>query len=267
MRRTHVQGFRGLIILAAVMALGLTGCDYWPPALLAQLEQLRNHVQDISDERSRLETQLRESVLGKDDLQVKLQKLSDENQTLRDRIAHLEKKVASRKSTRAVASKSVSSKRIARTPSRARAARVLAVQRPPMTGKDVKAVQRGLKRIGVPVDLDGVYGVDTRAAVRWFQRKHDLRVDGVVGPGTRSAIDREASRQNHARVVRLRQPIMQGADVKMIQKALRHAGLSVRVDGAFGSRTRNAVRSFQRELGLRADGVVGPATRSALGLS
>lgn len=148
MRRTHVQGFRGLIILAAVMGLGLTGCDYWPPALLAQLEQLRNHVQDISDERSRLETQLRESVLGKDDLQVKLQKLSDENQTLRDRIAHLEKKVASRKSTRAVASKSVSSKRIARTPSRARAARVLAVQRPPMTGKDVKAVQRGLKRIG-----------------------------------------------------------------------------------------------------------------------
>ncbi len=267
MRRPHVQGFRGLIILAAVMALGLTGCDYWPPALLAQLEQLRNHVQDLSDERARLDAQLRESVVGKDDLQAKLQELSRENQTLRDRIARLERTTTSQRRKLAVASKSMSSKRIARKPSRARAARVLAMQRPPMKGKDVKAVQRGLKRIGVPVDLDGVYGVNTRAAVRWFQRKHDLRVDGVVGPGTRSAIDREAARQNHARVVRLQTPIMQGADVKVIQKALRHAGLSVRVDGAFGSKTRDAVKSFQREFGLRADGVVGPATRSALGVS
>ncbi|MEE8493765.1 MAG: peptidoglycan-binding protein [Nitrospirales bacterium] len=267
MRRPHVQGFRGSIILAAVMALGLTGCDYWPPALLAQLEQLRNHVQDLSDERARLDAQLRESAVGKDDLQAKLQELSRKNQTLRDRIARLERTTTSQRRKLAVASKSMSSTSIARTPSRARAARVLAMQQPPMKGKDVKTVQRGLKRIGVPVDLDGVYGVDTRAAVRWFQRKHDLRVDGVVGPGTRSAIEREAARQNHVRVVRLRQPIMQGADVKMIQKALRHAGLSVRVDGAFGSRTRDAVKSFQRELGLRADGVVGPATRSALGLS
>jgi peptidoglycan hydrolase-like protein with peptidoglycan-binding domain len=43
----------------------------------------------------------------------------------------------------------------------------------------IAAVQRAL---GLPAD--GVYGRRTRAAVRRFQRRHDLTVDGVIGPET-----------------------------------------------------------------------------------
>jgi hypothetical protein len=46
-------------------------------------------------------------------------------------------------------------------------------------GGTVAAVQRAL---GLPAD--GVYGRRTRAAVRRFQRRHDLTVDGVIGPET-----------------------------------------------------------------------------------
>jgi peptidoglycan hydrolase-like protein with peptidoglycan-binding domain len=50
-------------------------------------------------------------------------------------------------------------------------------------GTTVKAVQRAL---GVPAD--GIYGRQTKRAVRRFQRSHGLTVDGVSGPRTLEAL-------------------------------------------------------------------------------
>ena len=55
-----------------------------------------------------------------------------------------------------------------------------------------------------------------------------------------------------------------GEDVKQIQKALAGVGLAVIVDGIYGQNTKAAVEAFQREHGLTADGVVGPATLAKL---
>ncbi len=38
-----------------------------------------------------------------------------------------------------------------------------------------------------------------------------------------------------------------------------------RATGYFGHKTKYAVKAFQRDVGLRADGIVGPRTRAALG--
>jgi resuscitation-promoting factor RpfB len=51
------------------------------------------------------------------------------------------------------------------------------------SGSSVAAVQRAL---GVPAD--GVYGPQTRRAVRRFQRAHGLTVDGIAGPQTLAAL-------------------------------------------------------------------------------
>jgi peptidoglycan hydrolase-like protein with peptidoglycan-binding domain len=59
---------------------------------------------------------------------------------------------------------------------------------------------------------------------------------------------------------------MQGDDVRALQQALTNAGVPVTLDGTFGTSTDAAVRRFQQQKGLTVDGVVGPATRSALGL-
>ena len=59
---------------------------------------------------------------------------------------------------------------------------------------------------------------------------------------------------------------MQGDDVRQVQEALVKVKISVTVDGVFGSGTDKAVKQFQQQKGLTADGVVGPATRIELGL-
>lgn len=50
-------------------------------------------------------------------------------------------------------------------------------------GGTVKALQRAL---GIPAD--GIYGPQTRRAVRRFQRSHGLVVDGLAGPQTLAAL-------------------------------------------------------------------------------
>jgi len=69
------------------------------------------------------------------------------------------------------------------------------------------------------------------------------------------------------RVLLLAAPPMTGADVVAVQEALRRRSISPGpVDGAYGPTTAAAVRRFQGARGLVADGVVGPATRAALGV-
>jgi len=64
-------------------------------------------------------------------------------------------------------------------------------------------------------------------------------------------------------------PLAEGAEneaVSDLQTRLLAAGASPITDpkGLYGPSTRAAVESFQRQRGLRIDGVVGPMTRQAL---
>src|SRR5215210_3573030 len=115
-------------------------------------------------------------------------------------------------------------------------------------GPAVASVQRAL---GIPAD--GIFGRQTRRAVRAFQARNGLEVDGVVGPITRGAL---ASRSGS------RGPAPSRAITIAVQSRL-----GIPADGVYGPQSRAAVRAFQARHGLEVDGVVGPMTLAALGVS
>ena len=51
-------------------------------------------------------------------------------------------------------------------------------------GDSVKELQTILAKAGSTLAIDGIFGVGTQSAVRAFQSKHGLVVDGIVGPKT-----------------------------------------------------------------------------------
>lgn len=53
-------------------------------------------------------------------------------------------------------------------------------------GPDVRTLQKLLNEAGYDVTVDGKYGYETHNAVKDFQRKEGIDVDGSVGPQTRA---------------------------------------------------------------------------------
>ncbi|HHX67282.1 MAG TPA: peptidoglycan-binding protein [Gallicola sp.] len=61
-------------------------------------------------------------------------------------------------------------------------------------GEDVRKLQLALMFLGFDLrtyGADGIYGSETESAVRSFQKKHTLVVDGIAGPETLGKINSE----------------------------------------------------------------------------
>ena len=162
-----------------------------------------------------------------------------------------------------------------------------------------------LAQAALHVSVDGEFGPETEQAIRHFQRAKGLKVDGVVGPQTWHALDVSGERTlfpppsafpkpkpvhpHHAAQAQATEEEVEssqspegeprahtavigdhsgaprhrsGSPVRVLQEALH-----VSADGEMGPETEAAIRHFQARHGLEVDGVVGPATWSALGVS
>ncbi len=134
------------------------------------------------------------------------------------------------------------------------------------TGPVVAEVRDRLIRLNLlPKDSATAFEADMDAAVRAFQQQQGLTVDGIVGPETFRRLE-EARWRLGDRVLFFSAGHMQiGDDVLGLQRRLTDMGFdSGRVDGVFGPNTDHAVRDFQRNVGVKSDGVCGPATLRAL---
>jgi N-acetylmuramoyl-L-alanine amidase len=138
--------------------------------------------------------------------------------------------------------------------------------RPGDRGDSVRDLQARLAAAGHDPSADtvGYYGEATEAAVRAFQERRGLRVDGICGPQTWSSLV-EAGLALSDRLLYLRSPMLRGDDVAQLQRLLGSLGFDAgRVDGIFGPNTAAAVTEFQRNAGLPTDGICGPETVAAL---
>jgi N-acetylmuramoyl-L-alanine amidase len=131
-------------------------------------------------------------------------------------------------------------------------------------GERVRDLQARLTQCGCPVTLDGDFGEETGRAVRDFQTRRGLRVDGICGPDTWGALI-ESAWSLGDRLLYMHAPMLRGDDVNELQRRLNALGFDAgRQDGILGPETEHALRQFQRERGIEPDGVCGPATINAL---
>ncbi|MEH2069908.1 MAG: N-acetylmuramoyl-L-alanine amidase [Nostoc sp.] len=119
----------------------------------------------------------------------------------------------------------------------------------------IKRLQQTLNRLkitdkdGKTLVEDGINGSNTKSAIEKFQTIVGVQATGIAGPTTWNAINvilaKRIIRLNHAG----------GEVIRYLQYRL-----GVEVDGVYGPQSEAAMKNFQKQNGLQADGIVGPAT-------
>ncbi len=132
-------------------------------------------------------------------------------------------------------------------------------------GDAVRDVQQRLRRaLGIDALDEEGFGPLTLDAVRRFQRDRGLAADGIVGRDTMRALE-EARFALGDRLLWQTTEWLRGDDVRDLQNRLNRLGFDAGPeDGIFGPALTSALEEFQRNVGLRPDGVAGPHSVEAL---
>src|SRR6266542_1805305 len=127
------------------------------------------------------------------------------------------------------------------------------------TGHDVRRLQRifVMTKTLAPGNVTGTFDVTTEQAVKDFQQGAGLTVDGVVGPATWQALPADPNTPVLAHGA-------SGSVVTALQEGLKKYSTPATdpgpVDGDFGPKTEAAVKAYQQDRGVQADGIVGDQT-------
>lgn len=135
-------------------------------------------------------------------------------------------------------------------------------------GEAVKQLQQRLNATGLfTLTVDGIFGKKTEFAVRDFQQRKGLSVDGIAGPQTfakitpaqQKLVQVKKKQSSKAIISYPGHLIYKGSNDKENIKRVQRA-VGVDADGIFGPKTEAAVKAYQKKKKLKQDGIVGPAT-------
>jgi N-acetylmuramoyl-L-alanine amidase len=131
------------------------------------------------------------------------------------------------------------------------------------SGAAVAEVRSRLIHIGLlaPGTASDTFDDGLEHAVRTFQQERGLNVDGIVGKDTYRRLEEARWQLGDRRVYYVPGRLTVGDDVAEMQRRLNQLGFDAgRTDGFFGPQTDQALREFQRSVGIEVDGVCGPDT-------
>ncbi len=147
----------------------------------------------------------------------------------------------------------------------------LSVMRQGNQGSEVTQLQNKLKELGYFPDnlrVTGYFGRVTKQALVQFQRDNNLKADGVAGNNTLAALgvsetEKSASEpQTNTSTLRVGSS---GEAVRLLQLQLAvFEYYNGTINAEFNESTRTALMEFQKENGLKPDGVLNAETRQAL---
>lgn len=142
------------------------------------------------------------------------------------------------------------------------------------TGMAVSRLQQRLVELKYyTITPDGIYNSDDIAAVKHFQRVNNLPVTGIADLATQQTLytayalgaDKDVSPQPPQGSTGLLKIGSYGSEVSALQSRLITLNfLTGKIDGIYGTQTAAAVTAFQRANKLKADGLAGSATLTAL---
>jgi peptidoglycan hydrolase-like protein with peptidoglycan-binding domain len=145
-------------------------------------------------------------------------------------------------------------------------------------GKHVLALQLALRQEGYTyLKGTGTYAGETLRAVKDFQRKHHIKASGIVGSKTWQALvgkkpEGSTADHMHALAAFSLQPGERNQDklnilTNMLSRIYPYVD---QIDGysgpsdVYGPELQKIVRDFQKRAGIKASGIVGPKTVSAM---
>lgn len=143
---------------------------------------------------------------------------------------------------------------------------------------EVELLQWTLNQYGLKTTVDGIFGAKTDKNVRQYQKDKGLKVDGIVGVNTWVAIYAEHKNSGNEELPANLRALMNIApehqfilregsariEVELLQWTLNQYGSETTVDGVFGPETKRNVQQYQKDKGLKADGIVGVQTWAAI---
>jgi N-acetylmuramoyl-L-alanine amidase len=129
----------------------------------------------------------------------------------------------------------------------------------------IELISNTLLRLGFLTAPSDIFDEKLTQGIKAFQQERGLTATGVINEITARSLE-EARFKLGDRILSFNtSSIMRGDDVSNLQDRLIQMGFNCgKVDGIFGANTEQAVKEFQKSVGITPDGKCGPATLISL---